>query len=108
MLTIASKLPQNLSKNRFRDITAYDVIRVHLLDGPVDYINANYVNMEISSAGQVNRYIATQGPMQNTCIDFWQMVWEQDCSLIVMLTETIDKKKVVCCRYWPDKGLSTE
>ena len=85
------------------------------------------IQMEISNTGQVNRYIATQGPMQNTCIDFCQvsrmlnvmtlacslsqsllslslslplslspsqMVWEQDCSLIVMLTETIERKKV--------------
>lgn len=25
-----------------------DVTRVHLLDGPVDYINANYVNVSIT------------------------------------------------------------
>lgn len=108
MLIIASKLPQNLSKNRFRDITAYDVTRVNLLDGPVDYINANYITMDIPSTGQVIKYIATQGPMQNTCIDFWQMVWEQGCSLIVMLTDVVEEGKVKCCRYWPDQGTSTE
>lgn len=26
-----------------------------------DYINANYVNMEIPGSGIINRYIATQG-----------------------------------------------
>ncbi|XP_019850847.1 PREDICTED: tyrosine-protein phosphatase non-receptor type 4-like [Amphimedon queenslandica] len=108
MLTIASKLPQNLSKNRYRDITAYDITRVHLLDGPVDYINANYVNMDIPSTCQVVRYIVTQGPMQNTCIDFWQMVWEQGCGFIVMLTDIMEEGKVKCCRYWPDQGNSTE
>lgn len=26
-----------------------------------DYINANYINMEIPGSGIINRYIATQG-----------------------------------------------
>jgi tyrosine-protein phosphatase non-receptor type 4 len=72
-LTIASKLPQNLSKNRYRDITAYDTTRVFLLDCPVDYINANKIEMVVPSTNQRIHYIAAQGPMQNTCIDFWQV-----------------------------------
>lgn len=31
-------------------------------------------------------YIATQGPLQNTCPDFWQMVWEQGVAIIAMVT----------------------
>jgi tyrosine-protein phosphatase non-receptor type 4 len=38
-----------------------------------DYINANYVNMEIPG-GPVTRYIATQGPLNTTVTDFWRMV----------------------------------
>lgn len=39
-----------------------DVTRVILMGGTSgDYINANYVNMEIPSSGIINRYIATQG-----------------------------------------------
>lgn len=30
------------------------------------------------------RYIATQGPMESTLKDFWQVCWEQDVALIVM------------------------
>ena len=29
--------------------------------------------MEIPSSGIVNRYIAAQGPLPNTCADFWQV-----------------------------------
>jgi protein tyrosine phosphatase len=36
-------------------------------------------------------YIATQAPMENTVTEFWQMVWEQRCTAIVMLTELTDK-----------------
>jgi tyrosine-protein phosphatase non-receptor type 4 len=32
-----------------------------------DYINANYVNMEIPSSGIINRYIATQGMSTYCC-----------------------------------------
>lgn len=57
-----AKKPENLNKNRYRDISPYDETRVVLLGGDGgDYINANYVNMEIPGSGIVNRYIATQG-----------------------------------------------
>ena len=31
-------------------------------------------------------YIASQGPLSNTCQDFWQMVWEQGVAIIAMVT----------------------
>jgi tyrosine-protein phosphatase non-receptor type 4 len=93
MAAIASKLPQNLVKNRYRDISAYDATRVHLREGP-DYINANFVNLEVETTGQIVSYIASQGPMQHTCKDFWQMVWEQSCELVIMLTEVVENGKV--------------
>lgn len=33
------------------------------------------------------RYIAAQGPMENTAADFWQMVWEQNITIIVAATD---------------------
>ncbi|XP_065896646.1 tyrosine-protein phosphatase non-receptor type 4-like [Dysidea avara] len=101
MAALACKQPHNIAKNRYRDISAYDATRVKLLDGP-DYINANYVNMELVKTHQVNRYIAAQGPMQHTSRDFWQMIWEQESTLIIMLTLTTEAGKVKCCKYWPD------
>lgn len=32
-------------------------------------------------------YIATQGPMESTAADFWQMAWEQKVRIIVAATD---------------------
>ena len=85
--------PENLPKNRYRDITPYDDTRVKIKNRPNgqggDYINASHVNMEIQGAGVVNRYICCQGPLPHTSADFWQMIWEQQSSLVVMLTAQV-------------------
>lgn len=49
----------------------------------------------------VNRYIATQGPMQNTIIEFWRMVQQESCNFIVMLTTIIERGRMKCAQYWP-------
>ncbi|XP_066977511.1 tyrosine-protein phosphatase non-receptor type 4 isoform X15 [Macrobrachium rosenbergii] len=102
-LTVSeARRQENEKKNRYRDISPYDTTRVRLTNAPSgDYINASYVNMEIQGSGIINRYIACQGPLAGTCIDFWQMVWEQQSTLIVMLTTVVEQGRVKCHRYWP-------
>ncbi|KAM8789750.1 tyrosine-protein phosphatase non-receptor type 4 isoform 6-T7 [Rhynchonycteris naso] len=101
MTMSCAKLPQNISKNRYRDISPYDATRV-VLKGNEDYINANYINMEISSSSIINQYIACQGPLPHTCKDFWQMTWEQGSSMVVMLTTQVERGRVKCHQYWPE------
>ncbi|XP_032880727.1 tyrosine-protein phosphatase non-receptor type 4 isoform X2 [Amblyraja radiata] len=101
MTMLCAKLPHNISKNRYRDISPYDATRVILM-GTDDYINANYINMEIPSSSIINQYIACQGPLPNTCPDFWQMTWEQGSSLVVMLTTQVERGRVKCHQYWPE------
>ena len=60
--------------------------------------------MEIPSSGIINRYIATQGPLATTCDEFWQMVWEQKCCLVVMVTPLKEQGRTKCHKYWPDIG----
>ncbi|XP_033869912.2 tyrosine-protein phosphatase non-receptor type 4-like isoform X1 [Acipenser ruthenus] len=107
MAMSCAKLPQNIPKNRYRDISPYDATRV-ILQGVDDYINANYINMEISSSSIINRYIACQGPLPNTCSDFWQMTWEQSSSMVVMLTTQVERGRVKCHQYWPNPGGSSQ
>jgi len=40
------------------------------------------------------KYIATQGCLQNTVVDFWRMIWQEKVGIIVMLTRTMERKKV--------------
>ncbi|TSK92890.1 Receptor-type tyrosine-protein phosphatase-like N [Bagarius yarrelli] len=51
-------------------------------------------------------YIATQGPLPHTIADFWQMVWENGCTVIVMMTALVEEGELQCERYWPDEGSS--
>ncbi|XP_060523281.1 tyrosine-protein phosphatase non-receptor type 4 isoform X2 [Cylas formicarius] len=95
----------NVNKNRYRDILPYDETRVVLANAPSgDYINANHVRMIIPNSDTVNHYIATQGPLQSTTEDFWQMVLEQECTLIVMLTTLVERGRTKCHKYWPGVG----
>ena len=103
-----ARLPMNASKNRYRDISPYDDTRVHLKFGATDYINANYVDMFIPGAEWVNHYVASQGPLLSTTVDFWAMVWELKATLIVMLTTVVERGRPKCHQYWPDMGMSLQ
>lgn len=49
----------------------------------------------------INRYIATQGPMENTILDFWRMIQQENSTLIIMLTTIIERGRNKCFQYWP-------
>ena len=101
---IVSQLSENYHKNRYGTITTYDHSRVRLLkinnDPNSDYINASYINGYVTP----NAYIATQGPLDNTVNDFWRMVWEQNVSSVVMLTNLEQGGQKKSVKYWPDRG----
>ncbi|XP_071811020.1 receptor-type tyrosine-protein phosphatase alpha-like isoform X2 [Apostichopus japonicus] len=100
----------NKKKNRFKNILPYDDCRVKLnssLDGS-DYINASYIQGVFKGVVNERLYIATQGPLEHTIPDFWQMIWEQNSPVIVMLTNPIEKRKVKCAQYWPEQGTNRD
>ena len=72
--------------------------RVRLLQRNEDihdsYINANYVNSSIAQNDQL--FIATQGPLEKTSENFWRMIDQENCSLIVMLTATKEHGRTKC------------
>uniref|UniRef100_A0A158P806 protein-tyrosine-phosphatase n=1 Tax=Angiostrongylus cantonensis TaxID=6313 RepID=A0A158P806_ANGCA len=99
---VASAKKENANKNRYNDIRAFDATRVKLRvlngDENSDYINANFVK------GWDDRkiFIAAQAPLDCTITDFWRMIWEQDCRLIVMVANLFEKNRQQCTKYWPD------
>uniref|UniRef100_A0ABK0LDY2 Protein tyrosine phosphatase, non-receptor type 20 n=1 Tax=Rattus norvegicus TaxID=10116 RepID=A0ABK0LDY2_RAT len=64
-----------------------------------DYINASYIR--IVNHEEEYFYIATQGPLPDTIEDFWQMVLENNCNVIAMITREIEGGVIKCCSYWP-------
>ncbi|XP_067116289.1 receptor-type tyrosine-protein phosphatase-like N isoform X1 [Osmerus mordax] len=97
----------NLKKNRCPDSIPYDHSRVKLKvetnPSRTDYINASTI---IEHDPRMPAYIATQGPLSHTISDFWQMVWENGCTVIVMMTALVEDGEKQCDRYWPDEGSS--
>ncbi|XP_026454948.1 protein-tyrosine-phosphatase PTP1-like isoform X3 [Papaver somniferum] len=62
-----------------------------------DYINASF--LEVSSCESNPRIIAAQGPLRHTCEDFWEMVIQYHCPLIVMLTQLMVTRQVIKCHF---------
>ncbi|KAK5866709.1 hypothetical protein PBY51_011269 [Eleginops maclovinus] len=94
-------LPENRGKNRYNNIHPYDSTRVKLScvddDPSSDYINASYMPGNNSR----REYVAAQGPLPGTKDDFWKMVWEQNVTNMVMVTQCVEKGRVKCDHYWP-------
>jgi len=101
-----SEDPVNQKRNRYKDIRAYDDTRVFLMNEDNDYINANMVTTSV--AGRQFWYVAAQGPTPATTPHFWDMVWEQQSQIIVMVTNDVEAGKVKCDAYWPTEGVEKQ
>ncbi|XP_054910724.1 receptor-type tyrosine-protein phosphatase S isoform X4 [Poeciliopsis prolifica] len=98
---ISANLPCNKFKNRLVNIMPYETTRVCLqpirgLEGS-DYINASFID----GYRQQRAYIATQGPLAETTEDFWRMLWENNSTIVVMLTKLREMGREKCHQYWP-------
>ncbi|XP_077975271.1 uncharacterized protein LOC120336019 [Styela clava] len=94
-----ASLPNMTKKNRYKNILPYDSTRVVLNgEGDKDYINASYIHGYETR----RKFIASQGPLPVTVNDFWRMVIEQKCAVIIMLTGLMERGKKKCEKYWPD------
>eukprot|EP00079_Xenopus_tropicalis_P020214 XP_012810882.1 PREDICTED: tyrosine-protein phosphatase non-receptor type 13 isoform X3 [Xenopus tropicalis] len=91
---------ENKKKNRYKNILPYDATRVPL-GAEHGYINASFIKMPVGNEELI--YIACQGPLPSTVSDFWQMVWEQNSSVIAMMTQEVEAGKIKCQRYWPEE-----
>ncbi|XP_033746096.1 LOW QUALITY PROTEIN: tyrosine-protein phosphatase 99A-like [Pecten maximus] len=90
----------NQNKNRNNDLVPLTVKRVPLpakpgVDGS-DYINATY----LQGYNKTDEFILTQHPLEDTVEDFWRMVWDQNSSVVFLLSQLDDKEYK---RFWPEK-----
>lgn len=52
----------------------------------------------IQGAENHKNYIASQGPLPHTILEFWQMLWQYNISVIVMVCREIELGKKKCER----------
>ncbi|XP_049596428.1 tyrosine-protein phosphatase non-receptor type 21 isoform X1 [Syngnathus scovelli] len=100
-----AQMAESADKNRFQDVLPYDDTRVELVptkENNTGYINASHIKVNVG--GHEWNYIASQGPLSNTCQDFWQMVWEQGVAIIAMVTAEEESGREKSFRYWPRLG----
>ncbi|KAK9541598.1 hypothetical protein VZT92_001630 [Zoarces viviparus] len=97
---LVGKAPENRDKNRYRDILPYDETRVAIGNNQ-DYINGSYIHMQVGD--EKFFYISCQGPLPSTVPAFWQMIWENKSDVIAMMTQEVERGRIKCHKYWPEK-----
>ena len=86
--------------DRYTDIQVYDYNRITI--DKDRYINASPINI-ISD----KYFIGTQGPKNETIEDFWRMIDEYKCNIIIMLCKEFEGGKEKCAKYW-DNNIKME
>uniref|UniRef100_A0A3P9QAT5 Protein tyrosine phosphatase non-receptor type 20 n=1 Tax=Poecilia reticulata TaxID=8081 RepID=A0A3P9QAT5_POERE len=73
----------------------------HTIGENQEYINASYIRIQIGADEFF--YISCQGPLPSTVQAFWQMVWENKSDIIAMMTQEVERGRIKCHKYWPEK-----
>ncbi|XP_026187616.1 tyrosine-protein phosphatase non-receptor type 22 isoform X2 [Mastacembelus armatus] len=101
--TKTAEKQENIKKNRYKDILPFDHSRVRLTlataKNDTDYINASFIKGMSGSRA----YIATQGPLPHTVLDFLRMLWEYKITVVVMACREFEMGKKKCECYWPPR-----
>ena len=79
---------------RYRNIMPYKDNKVEI-NSNHKYINASWVHIPYDKF-----FIATQGPLDTTIDDFWQMIYQYNNQVIIMLCNLEEKNKIKCADYW--------
>ena len=93
------RLEQRNKYCRYSSIITYKDNRV-VLHSTNRYINASWIHIPL-----FKYFIATQGPLPHTIIDFWTMCDEYNVSLIVMLCNLKENNVDKCADYWHVQNL---
>ncbi|BAF45554.1 GfV-C16-ORF1 [Ichnoviriform fumiferanae] len=103
MLSInVSNITTNRRKNRYQCVPCFHHSRVVLSTSAdtskLAYIDANYIDgFELEK-----KFIATQAPKSGKDVtDFYNMIWENKCKIIVVLANFFENKNNKFYPYWP-------
>ena len=90
-------MPLNPHLCRYKDVLPYkdNIIKI---SNENQYINGSWINFPRKES-----FIATQGPKDSTIEDFWQMCFEFNINVIIMLCNEIEEGKEKCTSYWDIK-----
>ncbi|CAF0766497.1 unnamed protein product [Adineta steineri] len=103
--SIEGAKPMNRLKNRYKDVLPYDKHRVTLeFENDSDYINASFIEDFHGN----RRYIAAQGPIDDSVTDFLQMIWEYQITSVICTANEIEAGRFKFRRYWPDEEKSIQ
>lgn len=91
------------AQNRYNDVLPYKHNLVELKDseGADIYVNGSYINVPIKKYGE-RAFIAASAPVEKSLPNFWEMIFQNKVTLIIMLCN-IKEKTVVCEKYWDDE-----
>uniref|UniRef100_A0A3P8P3K7 protein-tyrosine-phosphatase n=1 Tax=Astatotilapia calliptera TaxID=8154 RepID=A0A3P8P3K7_ASTCA len=101
-----ARIPENVEKNRYRDILPYDTTRV-VLQGKEDYINASHITTKCHQYWPHPPETKDYGPMRVKC-------HSEECNLAYVTrqftlthTELGEERAVTHLQYvaWPDHGV---
>ena len=80
---------------RYSDVRTYTYNKV-AINTEKKYINASPINL----FGKNYYFISTQGPIDNTIEDFWAMIDQYNCKIIIMLCKLKELERPKCAFYW--------
>lgn len=91
------------AQNRYNDVLPYKHNLVELKDseGADIYVNGSYINVPIKKYGE-RAFIAASAPVEKSLPNFWEMIFQNKVTLIIMLCN-IKEKTVVCEKYWDEE-----
>jgi protein tyrosine phosphatase len=90
------------AQNRYNDVLPYKHNLVEVKDnlGGNIYVNGSYINVPIRNYGE-RAFIAASAPVEKSLNNFWEMIFQNKVTLIIMLCN-LKEKNIVCEKYWEE------
>jgi len=79
----------------------HNLVEVKDPDGGNTYVNGSYINVPIRNYGE-KAFIAASAPVEKSLNNFWEMIFQNKVTLIVMLCN-LKEKNIVCEKYWDEE-----